>query len=69
MPKDPSHGIEVSLHQFSSGWAETGKVEIAKNQPVCVCYAQTKGRSNVVQYYPMCKEARKGIMPHIRLKI
>lgn len=53
------------LSRFPEAWAETGGVGMASQVPPIVIIVKSGATPISVRQYPMSKEAREGIRPHI----
>lgn len=61
----PSEGLQDWLDQFPQAWAETGGMGLARRVPPVVIELKSGATPIDVRQYPMSKEAREGIRPHI----
>lgn len=57
---------EEWIHRFPNAWAETGGLGLAKEQPPVVVTLKPTAVPVRVRQYPLSREAREGIKPHIR---
>ena len=61
----PPEGLQDWLDQFPQAWAETGGMGLARQVPPVVIELKSGATPIGVRQYPMSKEARDGIRPHI----
>ena len=61
----PPEGLQDWLDQFPQAWAEMGGMGMARQVPPVVIELKSEATPIGVQQYPMSKEAREDIRPHI----
>ena len=61
----PPEGLQDWLDQFPQAWAKTGGMGVARQVPPVVIEPKSGATPIGVLQYPMSKEAREGIRPHI----
>ncbi|XP_062062404.1 uncharacterized protein LOC133770372 isoform X3 [Lepus europaeus] len=54
------------IEKFPGSWAETGGIGLAVQQPPIMVNVKSTAEPISVQQYPMTKEAKDGIRPHIK---
>ena len=58
--------IQPWVHKYPLAWAETAGVGLAKQRHPVVIELKAEATPLRVRQYPMSREARRGITPHIR---
>ena len=61
----PPEGLQDWLDQFPQAWAKTGGMGVARQVPPVVIEPKSGATPIGVLQYPMSKEAREDIRPHI----
>lgn len=62
----PDQNIQFWLEQFPQAWAETAGMGLAKQVPPQVIQLKASATPVSVRQYPLSKEAREGIRPHVQ---
>nr|AEF12610.1 pol protein [Porcine endogenous retrovirus B] len=62
----PDQDIQSWLEQFPQAWAETAGMGLAKQVPPQVIQLKASATPVSVRQYPLSREAREGIWPHVQ---